>query len=441
MWEFAVLGALAAGSGMVWAFGENRKILNGWREAVESCGLRIDQISGSVSLYFRLDASDGPIQVRIRATRQKNFGGLRVVIRFDGPPGFSEIRIRKEVGGVQRKLREIELGDPAFDQAFLIQGPIRLVSALLDAETRRLLLDIHEACRGVEIGEGEIRAEMLPVQLGILMPLMMDAARRLARPMEVRSRLAENARQDPESGVRLQNVLLLAREQPEAADSLAALHLACSDPSPWVRLGAAVELGPAGRETLLQLADTRGDDALSAKAVTHLGRGLPFERAHELLVASLRWRRLNTARACLQAIAASGVAGAVEILAGVLDRESGDLAAAAALALGAVGDPGAEPALIRALGNENADIPVAAAQALGRVGTADAVLPLKEAAARRDADLRRAARQAIAEIQSRLPGASQGQLSLAQAEAGQLSIAEAEAGQLSVADSTSARIV
>lgn len=432
MWEFAVLGALAAGGGMVWAFGENRKILNGWRDAVEACGLRIDRISAPVSFYFRLDASDGPLQVRIRATRQKYLGGLQVAIRCDGPPGFAEVRIRKEAGGVQRKLREIELGDPAFDDAFFIQGPVRLVSALLDAETRRLLRDIHAACRGVEIGDGEIRAEMMPAQLGILIPLMMDLARRLDRPLEVRSRLAENARQDPEAGVRLQNVLLLAREQPEAPDSLEALRLACSDPSPWVRLGAALELGPAGRETLLQLADTRGDDALSAKAVSHLGQGLPFERAHELLVACLRWRRLNTARACLQAIAASGVAGAVEVLAEVLDRESGDLAAATALALGAAGDSAAEPALIRALGRDESDVQLAAAQALGRVGTAAAVQPLKEAAERRGADLRRATRQAVAEIQSRLPGASQGQLSFADAEAGRLSIAPDPGGQLSL---------
>jgi len=64
-----------------------------------------------------------------------------------------------------------------------------------------------------------------------------------------------------------------------------------------------------------------------------------------------------------------------------------------------------------------------------------AVPPLKDAAETfsHDPDLVRAARQAIAEIQSRLPGASPGQLSLADAEAGQLSLAQAEAGQLSLA--------
>ena len=74
----------------------------------------------------------------------------------------------------------------------------------------------------------------------------------------------------------------------------------------------------------------------------------------------------------------------------------------------------------------------AAAAALGQVGTRDAVLPLRSA--ERDGELRSAARQAIAEIHSRLAGAEQGQLSLAEGEAGRLSLAEAETGRLSLTD-------
>lgn len=440
MWEFAVLGGLAAGGGMIWAFEENRKVLNRWRDAVESCGLRIDKISSQFSFFFRLKAIDGPIELRVRYTRKKNQGGLRVLVRLDGPPGVSEISLRKEVGGAQRKQREIELGDKAFDDSFFVQGPLRHVCASLDEETRRLLLQIHEASRGVAVGGGEILVEMMPFQLEFLMPQIVDLARRLSQPVEVRPRLVENARHDPEAGVRLRNLLLFAREQPEAADSIEALRSACSDPSPQVRLGAAQELGPAGRDTLLELAEGIADDEVSAKAVASLGRDLPFERSHGLLIASLDRRRLKTARACLAALAASGAAEAVEILAGVLERERDDVAAAAAHALGATGDPAAEPALIRALNHEESAVLLAVARALGKVGTANAVPSLKEAAERRDPDLRRATRQAIAEIQSRLPGASQGQLSLAGTEAGQLSIAEVEAGQLSLAQTEAGRL-
>jgi hypothetical protein len=72
---------------------------------------------------------------------------------------------------------------------------------------------------------------------------------------------------------------------------------------------------------------------------------------------------------------------------------------------------------------------------MGWAGSAAAVLPLQEAAERspRDQEIGRATQQAIAEIQTRLLGASRGQLSLAGIEAGQLSLAQAEAGQLSLA--------
>src|SRR5205814_361748 len=112
-----------------------------------------------------------------------------------------------------------------------------------------------------------------------------------------------------------------------------------------------------------------------------------------------------------------------------------ELAAVAATALGTTGNPAAEPPLILALQAEHKDLQVAAANALARVGSTVAVLPLKELAERssRDPDLLKATRQAIAEIQSRLPGASPGQLSLAGTEAGQLSLAQTEAGQLSLA--------
>jgi HEAT repeat protein len=91
--------------------------------------------------------------------------------------------------------------------------------------------------------------------------------------------------------------------------------------------------------------------------------------------------------------------------------------------------------LLQALQSEDSALREAAATALGKVGTAAAVQPLQEAAERSwiALDLRRAARQAIAEIQSRVEGASPGQLSLASSEAGQLSLSEAEAGQLSLA--------
>ena len=161
-----------------------------------------------------------------------------------------------------------------------------------------------------------------------------------------------------------------------------------------------------------QVAEDLEDDAVSAEAVSFLGRELPFKSAKAILLNALDRRCLQTARACLEA----------------LGRETAG--------------PDAEGALIQALQYDQAALRVAAAKALGRVGTAAAVLPLKEAAERfsRDRELSRATRQAIAEIQSRLPGASPGQLSLPGTEAGQLSLAQEEAGQLSLADDSAGQL-
>jgi HEAT repeat protein len=190
------------------------------------------------------------------------------------------------------------------------------------------------------------------------------------------------------------------------------------------------------------VAESLEDDASSAQAVAHLGRDLPFDRTRALLTQALRRRHLQTARACLEALGLSGDEGAVDALARVLAVEHGELAAAAALALGATASPAAEPPLLEALRRrERVDLQIAAAQALGRAGTAAAVLPLKEAAEEGGTwELRRVARQAIAEIQSRLQGASPGQLSLAGADVGQLSLAHAEAGQLSLAQAEAGQL-
>ena len=81
--------------------------------------------------------------------------------------------------------------------------------------------------------------------------------------------------------------------------------------------------------------------------------------------------------------------------------------------------------LIGALAGASPEVLAAVAQALKLIGTAAAVMPLREASERvSDGALRRAARQAVATIQSRLQGASPGQLSLAAGESGQVTLAE-----------------
>jgi hypothetical protein len=331
--------------------------------------------------------------------------------------------------------REIEIGDEYFDAEFFIGGSAQLVFALLDAEMRRLLVDVKARGR-LEISSGQVQSILSKDEdIPDVLPLLLDICKRFAPTLEIPSRLAENANQDPEPGVRLQNLLLLIRELPNDPGTPEVLRRACSDPSPAIQLRAAKALGAEARGVLLEIAEGLKDDAVSAEAVSTLDRELPFERATAILDGTLSRRYLQTPRVCLEAIGRSGAGAAVDVLSKVLEKESGELALAAAQGLGATGSPAAEPSLIVALQRDQSDLRLAAANALGRVGSVAAVLPLKEMANRfLLGEVRKAARQAIAEIQSRVQGASPGQLSLAGAEAGQLSLAEAEAGQLSLAE-------
>ncbi|HSS77303.1 MAG TPA: HEAT repeat domain-containing protein [Thermoanaerobaculia bacterium] len=418
-----------------------RKTLQSWQDAATSCGLRVEKTSGVWGRLW-LEARDGPLTVRIEVPEgRKKYHCQIVVVIPPGPPGFSGVYIRREElkpSGAH----EIEIGDEPFDKAFYILGPVRLLTALLDVEMRQLLMSVNAESQALVIVGGELGVGTIGNRIADLLPFVLDIARRCAQPLDVAQRLADNAHQDPDVGVRLRNLLVLAREFPGEPATTEALRTACADANSRVRLRAAQELGAEGRGVLLELAESIADDETSAQAVSSLNRELPVERTRALLLQALRRRLHKTARACLEVLGGSTAPEDVGTLAKVMVREHSELATAAATALGRTGNPAAEPPLIQALQSESRDLQVAAANALARIGTVAAVLPLKEAVERsaRDPALLKATRQAIAEIQLRLPGASPGQLSLAGTEAGQLSLAQTEAGQLSLAEDPAGRL-
>ncbi len=410
-----------------------------WRDAAAACGLTV----GSTSVWprrLKLAARAGPIEVRIEGTQQNL--GTRIVLVVSGPPDFGSVKIRREVG--EPGAREVEIGDEAFDRTFSIEGPMQCVCMLLDEEARHLLLHVNARC-WVEIAGGELRAEMFDRQVPAVLPHVLALGRRFSQRVDVVRCLAENAHRDPKPEVRLRNLLLLVHECARSPWTIKALRGACSDPNPQIRLRAGMELGAEGHDVLVALAKSKTDDDCSAQALRIVGRELTFEQMTAILDRALHARHMQTARACLEVLGGSGSAEAVNVLAKVVVQEESEVATVAAQALGMSASPAAETPLIQALYREWPDLRIAAAQALGRVGSARAVLPLQEAASvaqrfPRDRDLFSTTRQAIAEIQSRLPGALPGQLSLAETEAGQLSLAQAEAGELSLAADQSGQL-
>jgi HEAT repeat protein len=439
MWEGFLLsllaGCLYSLAGIRLQRWHQRGALNAMREAAVACGLHPEESSTPPGFFrARLKARAEPLEVKIEQVYQGNGASFGISVAVPGPPGFSGVRIVRETER-PRSAHEIEIGDEPFDSAFYLQGPTRLLHALLDAEVRHLLISVNAESR-FEIVGGELRASVVHrYQTAEILRLLLEIGQRFAQPLDALQRLASNATSDPDAGVRLGNLLVLAREEPGNPVAVEALRAACLDPSPEIRLRAAQELGAEGRKVLLELAESEVNDTWSARAVSALGRNLPFDLAATLLNVALRRRRLLTAHACLEALGRSGSAETIHLLAKVLAREEGNLAAAAALALGRTGSPAAESPLIGALQHESTEVLTAAANALGEVGTAAAVLPLKEVTKRSShhPELLRATRQAIAAIQSRFPGASPGQLSLSGADVGQLSLIPAGAGQLSLA--------
>jgi len=449
-----VVGAVAASVAYLVASARARTRAAAWRSAATAVGLTDVREHERLGIPSSLAGRSGQLELTLdRYQRGKYESGTRITIRGMGHDAAGLSLRREGLATSFEKLvgeREIELGDPAFDGEVYVQGSTPLARAVLDAATRRLLVELlggHIPAGGggsvaarVTLAGGMLRAELqqrafVPPseRLPEVLATLLDAARRLSAPPDPARRIAENLRSEPVAGVRLQSLQMLLREFGDHPAAREALLAARSDASPEVRLRAGVALGEEGRDVLLELAAAEdAGDACAAGAVDALGARLTRERAEAILERALRARRVVTARACLRALGGGGDAGALAALVKVLAAEANEVGAEAAQALATLGQPAAQPALLAALASVSAAVRTAAAGALGTLGDAGAVAPLRAAASAPAADgaLKRAVRQAVAEIQSRLSGAAPGQLSLVPeaGEAGRLSLAEVDGG-------------
>lgn len=430
-----------------------------WRSVAERLGLG-DLATELRSLHPGLTARVG--RHRVRFERHRDAADPSLAFTRVTVEGNSGITLRPEGSTAELSERvgerEIELGDDAFDAEVNVHGDSERVRAILDAETRgivRRMLASRIEVPGrppvtipgpIVLVHGHLRADFLERPGSLLIEELAEGvaallalAERFQRPVDVAKRLATSIRHEPHWRVRLYGLEVLSANHPKYPATMAALRHALADEVAEVRLQAAIGLGEEGRPALLEIAlggEGQGslagitgcravEDATVAHAIDALGDSFPVDACGPVLLRALRARRVHTADACIRALGRGGGSAAVELLAKVLSRETGPLAVAAAQALGKCHAGAAEAALLDALDGDVPDLRVPAIEALGHTGSARAVPAIKEAAEAADAgaEVRRAARQAVAEIQSRLPGASPGQLSLAEGEAGRLSLA------------------
>jgi hypothetical protein len=416
-----------------------------WRAAAESCGL--SDISESVGELMDpstwtgpgIVARDGDLRVEFDDYPQgKRRVGTRVVVHVPNPL-VRRVALRREglasalQKGVLRKT-EPETGDPRFDDDFFIEAVAADALALFDAETRDALCTLGGTVVDVAMGDDEFRFDLRDdAHLDWALEHALKAARRLAADTDVPTRLAVNAGRERVPAVRLRNLQVLVEQFPLHAALPGALKAAAGDPDPEIRLLAAPLLGEDGVAVWTGLVeDANTPDSAAARAVTALGDRLGVERAQALLERAVKASRFATAEACLEQLGRTDDPAALASLMKVIAGDEAGLATVAARAVRTLSVPAAEPTLIAALGRDLPELALAAAETLGRGGTVAAVLPLEEAAERGGRDVRGTARQAIAEIQSRVSGASPGQLSIADGATGALSMVEDERGKISL---------
>jgi hypothetical protein len=447
-----ITSSVVGAGALLFGVGRQRARLRALRAAAGACGLeRLHTVRSYGVIPSGITGHAGPLAVSLSPLSHGLMGGSGTLVRVH--EGLARISVRTGLDRtVQSLLRggpAFETGDPAFDGVADLEGEPAVLQALLDQTTRlglRQLLAgmVNDAASGrafrtraslrgelrfaFEDDDWLFREAALPLALrGIL-----DLARRLLPPEDVAERLAANAREDPVDTVRLRNLETLRREYPQHPETMRALRTGCRDGNEVVRLFAAVSLGAEGRTVVRRLAEAAQDDSCAARAVAALGLELAATAALGLLSAALERRRVDTAEACIDALAGRGGEECVASLTGVLANERGPVAVAAARALRYPELPGGQAVLLRhGLGHAETAVRAAAALALAEVGTVEAVLPLQELGVRGGADLRHVAREAVAAIQSRLPGAAPGQLSMSAAKGGTVSLTR-EGGELSL---------
>jgi hypothetical protein len=418
-----ILGAFvasfgAAGLGALWLGARNRRsLVQVWMEVARLAGLEEVRLRTLAGWPTRVEARRGPLRVTLDATY--NHAAERACTRVDIFGLSTEIGLwpQGQFPGVPRA-RDVAVGDGEFDSAIVVTGPPVLASALLREPVRRLVREMFAARVSQRdagaVAESDIRVargrlvasrvvgdqpEWIADHLGRLLAL----AEALRPVIDPGTRLAANARDDPEAGVRRTCLRRLASEYPGRPATMAALRQALADEDESVQVDAAIELGAEARPTLLEIATREwSSDECAARAVRELRSALPTEQARATLSLALRTRRTQTAEACLDSLSHRGPEQA-EVLERVLGLTDGPLAAAAA-------------------------------RALGHVGSAPAIVRLREAQARLagDAALRRATREAIDAIRARLVGADAGQLALSAPEPGRVSLADESQGRLSL---------
>lgn len=305
------------------------RLWQGWHQAAGRVGLEVSFDATSRADAVALRAHFRGLEVVLEERPQAVQAATRITVSGlgHGAGGLSvgprrlESRWVKHLGG-----EAIELGAPAFDEAFSIQGDPLLAQAVLDGETRsklsRLLggtlLDRHGKTLEVEASLAgsvlqvlvpharEIPAEELCDRMTDVLGPVLDLAGRLVEPEDVAGRLAGNLgsdgrRSEPEAGVRLRCLRLLLRDFRYHPATTKVLVLLRDDPEEEIRLLVEIARGKADEPTLLERIEHPevAMALVAAEALGQMGTAAAVPALRELAERGER----ELARAARQAIA------------------------------------------------------------------------------------------------------------------------------------------
>jgi HEAT repeat protein len=207
---------------------------------------------------------------------------------------------------------------------------------------------------------------------------------------------------------------MLLEHFPEHPETTAALATAAADKDADLRMFAATQL----RESEVFAAVVRDLTVKEDVRAEALRQYLEANTGARGIAIAERLLFDPSALVRAQAITVVGRARRKENLARLLELGNAANHRAEQLALAEaywrLGDPGAEVVLVKLLGAEDAAVRIECARALGRIGGVAAVAPLRKVQGLLSGELGTAAEDAIAAIQSRLRGAAEGQITLAE---------------------------
>ncbi len=395
-----------------------------FRGAASRLGLEYELVSGERQLSGELDGFHVLVETfknTVRVEREDEQPYTRIVLNGRGrvPP---ELTISGESGwSAAKKLvgkQDVQLGDPAFDDAVLVDGPEDVALASLRQEARPLVAALVREGGSVREGDLHLKWPDIVDDVEVLergIRSMVETAKAMTAT-SVPDALAVAAATEADAPRRERCLRALVAHHAAAPQTPKALETALADSSPGVRLVAAANLAPDARvrgtlEALLQ--DSTLPSPLRAEALSHLGDGFPPAETAAAVATALQDPAPEVQRAAVRVACRSAIASVLPQLLAKVTGADRELALELARGLPAF-DTGVEDALVGLLAHDDVQVQAAAAQSLEKAGSIRAVEPLlaRSQGLTTDAALKEAARSAIRAIQGRAAGAGVGQLSV-----------------------------